>query len=67
MTGTTTGFGNFFANLGAFTFVYLLGALKDSTGLFESGFYALGGACIVGLVFTVILGQIRKKALALET
>jgi MFS family permease len=63
MTGTATGFGNFFANLGAFTFVYLLGALKDNTGLFESGFYVLGAACIVGLVFTILLGQIRQKAL----
>ena len=28
MAGTATGFGNFFANLGSFTFVYLLGVLK---------------------------------------
>ncbi len=66
MTGTTTGFSNFFANLGAFTFVLLLGALKDMTGLFTTGFYAIGGVCIIGLVFTVILGQMRRKALSLE-
>ena len=63
MTGTLTGFGNFFANLGAFSFVYLLGYLKDKTGLFESGFYAIGGLCIVGIVFTILMERMRRKRL----
>ena len=39
MMGTLSGVGNFFANLGAFSFTYLLGALKNQTGHFGSGFY----------------------------
>ncbi len=62
MAGTATGFGNFFANLGSFTFVYLLGVLKDASGSFESGFYAIAGICIVGLVFTFLLARFRRKA-----
>lgn len=61
MTATTTGVGNFFANLGAFTFAYLLGALKDATGSFDAGFYALAGACIVALVFTILLARVDQK------
>ena len=60
MAGTLSGFGNFFANLGAFTFTYLLGALKDQTGYFESGFYAMAGACLLGLIFTVLLEGMRR-------
>jgi sugar phosphate permease len=59
MTGTLSGFGNFFANVGAFTLTYLLGVLKDQTGLFESGFYALAGVCLLGLVFTTLLEKMR--------
>ncbi len=61
--GTTTGVGNFFANLGAFSFVYLLGALRDSSGSFESGFYAIAGAAVVGLVFTIVVARIRRNTL----
>jgi sugar phosphate permease len=63
MAGTVTGFGNFFANLGSFTFVYLLGVLKDASGSFESGFYAIAGICIVGLVFTFVLERMRRNAI----
>ena len=62
--GTSTGFSNFFANLGAFSFVYLLGALKDMTGSFQAGFLAIVGACVVGLLFTVVLAGMRRQALA---
>ena len=61
MAGTATGFGNFFANIGSFTFVYLLGFLKDASGSFETGFYAMAGMCIVGLVFTFVLHRMRQK------
>lgn len=60
MTGTLTGFGNFFANLGAFSFVYLLGYLKDRTGMFETGFYAIGGLCLIGIVFTLLMERLRR-------
>lgn len=61
---TTTGAGNFFATIGGFTFTYLLGALRDSSGSFESGFYAMAGACVVGLVFTLLVARVRRKVIA---
>ena len=39
--GMSTGFSNFFANIGSFSFVYLIGALKDTTGSFGFGFNAM--------------------------
>mgnify|MGYP001426367630 CR=1 FL=1 len=62
MTGTLSGFGNFFANVGSLTFTYLLGLLKDQTGSFESGFYAIATACLLGVVFTILLGQMMRDA-----
>ena len=61
MTGTITGFSNFFANLGGFTFTYLLGLLKEETGFFKSGFYVLAVACVVGLLFTFVLERMRRS------
>lgn len=61
MTGTLTGFGNFFANLGAFSFVYLLGYLKDKTGLFESGFFTIGALCVIGIIFSFMMELMRRK------
>ena len=62
--GVSAGFSNFFANLGGFSFTYLLGALKDATGAFKSGFLVIGGICLAGLVLTLVLGQNRKQAIA---
>jgi len=59
--GLVSGFGNFFANLGGFTFVYVLGAIKDATGSFQSGFTALSGACLVSLAATVYLRRLRSR------
>ncbi len=63
-SGTSTGFSNLFANLGSFTFTYLLGMLKDITGSFLSGFFTIAVSCAFGLGFTAILAQMRRKALA---
>jgi MFS transporter, ACS family, D-galactonate transporter len=62
--GLISGFGNFFANLGGFTFVYTLGAIKDATGSFEAGFDALAGACLVGVALSVLLARLRRRAAA---
>ena len=62
--GISIGFGNFFANIGGFSTVYLLGALKDTTGAFKSGFLVICGACFVGLVLSFILARMRRKAIA---
>ncbi len=61
--GVATGFGNTFANVGALTFGYGIGALKDVTGGFDAGFYALAACCVVGLVLAVWLGRLRSAAL----
>lgn len=57
--GVTSGFGNFFANLGGFTFTYTIGALKDATGSFNLGLYALSALCLVGLACTLLLTRFR--------
>jgi len=56
--GLASGFGNFFANVGGFTFTYTLGALKDATGSFAVGFYSLSVLCLVGLLGTVALSRV---------
>jgi sugar phosphate permease len=61
--GTITGVGNMCANLGAFAFTYLLGSLKDATGLFQTGFYAMAIACAAGLIFTMLAGVSRHNYL----
>jgi len=38
----------------------LVGLIKDKTGLFESGFYAISLACILGIVFTLFLEKMRR-------
>ncbi|MBI2858215.1 MAG: MFS transporter [Chloroflexi bacterium] len=61
--GVSTGFSNFYANIGSLTSVYLLGVLRDATESFQSGFYAISAACVIGLGFTVVLAQMRRKAI----
>jgi DHA1 family inner membrane transport protein len=57
--GLTTGVGNLFANLGALVSAYALGFLKDATGDFAAGFYALSALCAVGVVLSVVLARLR--------
>ena len=60
--GVATGFGNTFANIGALTFGYTIGALKDISGGFSLGFYMLAGCCVVGLVLAALLARERRAA-----
>jgi ACS family D-galactonate transporter-like MFS transporter len=62
--GITTGFSNFFANVGAFCITYLLGFIKDSTGGFRYGFYSITALCMIGFILTMILSWVRRKAAA---
>jgi sugar phosphate permease len=64
MVGSLSGFGNFFANLGGITFSFLVGLIKDKTGHFESGFYAISLACILGIIFTLFVEKMRRDASA---
>lgn len=59
--GLMNGFGNFFANLGGFTFAYTLGALKDATGSFNVGLYALAGFCLFALACTFVLSRMKPR------
>jgi DHA1 family inner membrane transport protein len=55
--GLTSGVGNFAANLGGLTFAYSLGAIRDNTGSFESGFTALCVLALVGLGATMLVAR----------
>jgi nitrate/nitrite transporter NarK len=59
MAGLTSGFGNFFANLGGFSMIYALGAMKDATGSFDSGIYGIAGLCLIALLCTVLLARMK--------
>jgi DHA1 family inner membrane transport protein len=61
--GFISGFGNGFANLGAFTFIYALGAIKDATGSFNAGFDAIAAACAVGVICAAALARERSRLL----
>jgi ACS family D-galactonate transporter-like MFS transporter len=58
--GFLSGFANLFANVGGFTFIFFLGAIKDSTGTFSAGFYALSGLALVGLVCVAALAAVTR-------
>lgn len=60
--GVTNGFSNFCANLGGLTFAYTLGAVKDATGSFDGGLYALSGLCVIGLAATGLLAMAARSA-----
>lgn len=60
--GLTSGWSNFCANVGALTTTYALGRVRDATGSFDAGFYALSVACVVAGGATVVLGRIVRSA-----
>jgi len=62
--GMLTGFSNFFANIGNFSFTFILGVIKDTTGSFEYGFFTIAATCAVGVAATTVLAGMRRRALA---
>jgi sugar phosphate permease len=60
VAGMSAGFGNMFANLGALTFAYTLGVVKDSLGAFKWGFIATGAVCVVGVGLAFVLARLRR-------
>jgi nitrate/nitrite transporter NarK len=64
VAGMSAGFGNMFANLGALTFAYALGVVKDLSGAFKWGFVATGAVCVVGIGLAFVLSRLRSRALA---
>ena len=51
-----------FANLGALTFAYALGVVKDTSGAFKGGFIATGAVCVVGVALAFVLAHMRRRA-----
>lgn len=64
IAGMSIGFSNLFANLGALTFTYSLGVVKDEAGTFTWGFVGISAACAVGVMLAFVLARVRKRALA---
>ena len=63
VAGMSAGFGNMFANLGALTFAYALGVVKDTAGAFTLGFLGTSAFCVAGVALAVVLSRMRKRAL----
>jgi predicted MFS family arabinose efflux permease len=61
--GFATGVGNLFANLGALAAAYTLGWLKDATGSFAAGFHSIAALCAFGVLLSVLLARLRRRAL----
>jgi predicted MFS family arabinose efflux permease len=59
--GMISGFGNLCANLGGITFTYLLGSIKDATGSFNVGLYALAAMCVAGLIAVWIITRLPVR------
>jgi sugar phosphate permease len=64
VAGMSAGFSNLWANVGALTFAYTLGVIKDRQGAFSLGFMGITVACAIGLGLTLVLARMRKQALA---
>ena len=62
VAGMSAGFSNMFANLGALTFAYALGVVKDASGAFKWGFVATGAVCVVGVGLASVLARMRRPA-----
>jgi MFS transporter, ACS family, D-galactonate transporter len=58
--GFATGFGNLWANLGGFTFTLLLGVIKDATGSFTAGLYAMAALCVAALAATGLVRRLTR-------
>jgi len=63
VAGMSAGFGNMFANLGALSFAYALGVVKDTAGDFTLGFLGTSAFCVAGVALAVVLSRMRKRAL----
>jgi nitrate/nitrite transporter NarK len=59
--GLVTGFGNFWANLGGFSFSLTLGLVKDATGSFAAGFYAMAVLCGAALAATGLVHRLVRR------
>ena len=59
--GISSGFSNFFANIGGFASTLGMGWIKDTTGSFTLAFLAIAACCLLGIAFTGYLALIRRN------
>lgn len=64
IAGTATGFSNLFANIGGFLTAWTMGAMKDSSGSFTTGFAGISAICLLGVALSLLLARMRRQALA---
>jgi ACS family D-galactonate transporter-like MFS transporter len=62
--GFVSGFSNTCANLGGLSAAYALGVVKDTTGAFAPGLYALTLTCTFGVLAALMLGRSGKSQAA---
>ncbi|MFV2087695.1 MFS transporter [Micromonospora sp. LOL_021] len=60
--GLTSGWSNLCANIGGLSFAFGLGQVKDVTGSFAIGMYAMVGLCLLGLVGAYGLSVLLARA-----
>lgn len=59
--GLASGYGNFLANMGGFTFSYAMGAVRDATGSFADVMYVMSALCVVGVALALVLSRTRLR------
>ncbi|MGE3858293.1 MAG: nitrate/nitrite transporter [Dehalococcoidia bacterium] len=58
--GISSGFSNFFANIGGFVSTWGMGEIKDATGSFTLGFLTIAAVCVAGILMTGYLAIIKR-------
>jgi nitrate/nitrite transporter NarK len=64
VTGMSAGVSNMFANVGALVFALSLGIIRDQSGSFTIGLWAIAGFCVLGVMLAFVLARMRHTALA---
>jgi sugar phosphate permease len=58
--GISSGFSNFFANVGGAASTWGMGQIKDATGSFTLGFFTIAAVCVAGILLTAYLAVIKQ-------
>ena len=58
--GISSGFSNFFANVGGFASTFGMGWIKDTTGSFLLAFMTIAACCLLGIALTGYLAVIKR-------
>ncbi len=58
--GISSGFSNFFANVGGFASTFGMGWIKDTTGSFTLAYMTIAACCVFGIALTGYLAAIKR-------